>query len=69
MTLKIPDHLADRVGFRANDIHGMTGVSRSQVRRLILEGQLVALKLDGIVLVTRESLERWLASAVEVKAK
>jgi hypothetical protein len=63
-TLTLPEHLRNRATLRPRDFKDVWGISRSKVHALILAGKLDALKLDGLCMVTRESVERWLASAV-----
>ena len=41
----------------------MTGISKAKVHQLLREGRLDGRRLDGIILVTRASLERLLDSA------
>ncbi len=67
MTLTLPSHLAGRAALRPRDLTEAFGPSKAKIRRLIQDGKLDAVKLDGIVLISRESVERWLATAEPAK--
>ena len=48
---------------RVKEIVESTGLSKAKVHALVAEGRLDAIKLDGVVLITRASLNRLLSSA------
>ncbi len=64
MKLELPPHLAARAALRPRDLTEAFGISKPKVRRLIVEGKLIAVQLDGVCLIDRASVERLLASAV-----
>jgi excisionase family DNA binding protein len=67
VTLGLPPHLAARAALRPRDLCEAFGVSKSKVRALIVAGRLDAVQLDGVCLIDRASVERWLASAKAAK--
>ena len=66
-TIALPLHLAARAALRPRDLCEAFGLSRSKVRTLIVAGKLDAWQLDGVCLVSRESVERWLSTATAAK--
>ena len=66
-TLTLPASLAGRAAFRPRDLRDAYGISRAKVRALIVAGRLDAVSLDGLCLISRESVERWLATAKAAK--
>ena len=54
---------------RVAQIRADTGVSKPKVFEALKSGKLDGLKLDGVLLITRESYERWLATAVPWKSR
>ena len=48
---------------RVRDVTIETGASKSKVFLLIKQKKFVAYKLDGLLLIDRQSYERWLTSA------
>jgi hypothetical protein len=65
--LTLPPHLAGRAALRPRDLGEAFGISKPKVRALIVAGKLDAWSLDGVCLVSRESVERWLATAKAAK--
>lgn len=65
--LTLPEHLAGRAALRPRDLTDSYGVSKSKIRALIVAGKLDAVQLDGLCLISRESVERWLATAKAAK--
>ena len=63
MKLELPPHLRERAALRPRDLKDAFGLSRPKVHALIKGGRLEAMRLDGIVLIDRKSVERYLASA------
>lgn len=66
-TLSLPQHLAGRAALRPRDLCEAFGLSKSKVRALIVAGKLDAWQLDGVCLVSRASVERWLTTATVAK--
>ena len=67
--LVLPAHLAGRTAFRPRDLDDAFGLTKRQVHRLIRNGELEAVKLDGCVLIPRASVEAYLATARPVEKK
>lgn len=65
--LALPPHLTVRAALRPRDLCEAFGISKSKVRALIVAGKLDAWQLDGVCLVSRESVERWLSTATAAK--
>jgi len=65
--LALSVHLAGRSALRPRDLTDSLGVSKSKIRALIVAGKLDAVQLDGLCLISRESVERWLATAKAAK--
>lgn len=68
-TLTLPPHLAGRATLRVRDLHDAFGISKPKIHALIRSGRLEAMTLDGCVLIPREAVERYLATARAVEKR
>lgn len=62
----MPGHLAGRSTVRIRDLTDCFGFSKAALFAAIKAGRLRAFKLDGVILLERESVEQYLASAKPV---
>jgi hypothetical protein len=61
--LRLPTRLAERETLRVRDLVDAFGLSRAKVHSAIKDGRIDAVHLDGVTLLRRESVERYLATA------
>lgn len=52
----------NRVGYRLSELSAMTGMGLRTIQRRVAEGELVAHRCGGVVLVFQEDLDSWLAT-------
>lgn len=56
-----------RLYYRVRELCDLTGLSKSKVFQLLRAGKLEGVKIDGTLLITAASIERFLESAVRWK--
>lgn len=54
--------VGNRVGYRLSEVSAMTGMGLRTIQRRVAEGELVAHRCGGVVLVFQEDLDNWLAT-------
>lgn len=56
-----------RLGYRLSEVSGMSGIGLRTIQRRVAEGDLVAHRCGGIILVFEDDLNDWLSSFERVK--
>jgi hypothetical protein len=67
-TISLAPHHQTKVGFRVRELSDY-GIGKSKAHQLIRQGRLAAVHLDGCVIVPREALIDFLATAKVIAPK